>query len=470
MPEIPPSSSERPPGPVAIPRRSVLAAGLLPLAAGTGGPTTSTRPTTSARPATQTPAVAAPSPGGHCRPVLPRHGAARAFTGTYSVAYVPFEDVAPPYLTLTESWNALGLDDQDRVYIVWTSTRDDGRGDSALFRYTHSTGRREFLGTFIDVATRQGNLLQGEEIPKGHTRIVQVGRALYLGSQGFHDFKEGIDDLPNYRGAHLFRYDLDTGAFDDVSRTLPGGVVLPHQGIVALNHSPEHGLLVGLAHPLGDIVLYDLRRGTVRTVPGIPWAPDRVVSREIVVTRTGKVYTYRGPEDPFLDTLRDEVWEYDLATGRMRGTGQVLTGGFWNGQAVTRDRMTIYLSTVSGELYRLDVGSGRFTHLGHFLDPVDDADPAQYRVLYLYGIGLTAAEDSLVGLPFIAPMATDGDAATRLTTYRIATRRFTKHQDTDIQVFTGSNHRDRAGRLYQAAFDWDHNCHLAVITPGRDRG
>jgi len=66
-------------------------------------------------------------------------------------------------------------------------------------------------------------------------------------------------------------------------------------------------------------------------------------------------------------------------------------------------------------------------------------------------------------------MATDGDAATRLTTYRIATRRFTKHQDTEIQVFTGSDHRDRAGRLYQAAFDWDHNCHLAVITPGRER-
>jgi hypothetical protein len=466
-----------------VPRRSVLAAaGLLPLAAGPGGladvtatpsaaPAASVPPpSTSATPAAAPSVTAArrPPAGAHCKPVLPRHGPARGFAGrSTSIAYVPFEDVAPPYLTLTESWNALGTDDQDRVYIVWTSTRDDGRGDSALFRYTHSTRKREFLGSFIDVATRQGNIRPGEEIPKGHTRIVQVGRKLYLGSQGFHDFKEGIEDLPNYRGAHLFTYDLDTGAFDDVSRTLPGGVVIPHQGIVALNYSPEHHLLVGLAHPLGDIVLYDLRTQRVRkVVPGSPWALNHVVSREIVVTRTGKVYTYRGPEDPELRDVVDEVWEYDIATDRMRTTGQFLRGGFWNGQAVTRNRSTIYLSTVSGELYRLDVASGRFSHLGHFTDPADHDDPAQYRVMYLYGIGLTAAEDRLIGLPIIAPTAADGDSATRLTTYRIARGRFTKHQDTDIQVFTGSNHRDRAGHLYQAAFDWDHNCHLAVITPG----
>jgi len=475
VPEILPLSVSEASQGAAVPRRSVLAAaGLLPLAAGArSAAPASDAPST---PSTPSPDVGSavtvvrkPPAGPHCKPVLPRHGPARPFTGgSYAITYVPFEDVAPPYLTLTESWNALGTDDQDRVYIVWTSTRDDGRGDAALFRYTHRTGAREFLGSFIDVATRQGNIRPGEEIPKGHTRILQVGRKLYLGSQGFHDFKEGIDDLPNYRGAHLFSYDLDTGAFDDVSRNLPGGVLLPHQGIVALNHSPELGLLVGLAHPLGDIVLYDLRSGTVRkVVPGIPWALNHVVSREIVVTRTGKVYTYRGPEDPSLHAITDEVWEYDIAADRMRGTGQFLEGGFWNGQAVTRNRSTIYLSTVSGELYRLDVASGRFTHLGHFTDPVDYNDPAQYRVMYLYGIGLTVAEDALVGLPIIAPVAIDGDSATRLTTYRIPTRRFTKHQDTNIQVFTGSNHRDRAGHLYQAAFDWDHNCHLAVITPGR---
>jgi hypothetical protein len=392
-----------------------------------------------------------------------QHAAAAA---GYTLSYVSFDDVTPAYLTPTQCWNSLGLDDQDRVYITWTSNRSDGRQDTALFRYTHRTGRKEFLGSFIDVATAQHNLMPGEEIPKGHTRILQIGRKMYMASMGFHDFKGAIDTLPSYRGAHLFSYDLDTGAFDDVSRSLPGGVVIEHQGIVALNYSPEHKLLVGLAHPLGDIVLYDLAKNAVRKViPGIPWQLDHVVSREIVVTRTGKIYTYRGPENPDLRDVTDEVWEYDLATGTMRGTGQLLKGGFWNGQAVTRNRNQIYLSTVIGQLYRLDVPRGTFTALGPMEDAADYNGPAKYRVVYLYGIELTASQDQIMGWPIILPTAGDGDSVTRLMSYDIARRKVTRQFDSPIAAFTGSNRPDRHGTFYQAAFDWDHNCHLAILSP-----
>lgn len=382
--------------------------------------------------------------------------------------YVTFDDVAPDYLTLTQSWNALGMDDRDRVYIIWTSTRDDGREDSALFRYTHATGKREFLGTFIDVATASNNILDGEEIPKGHTRIIQVGRKMYMASQGFHDFKREITDLPTYRGAHLFSYDLDTGAFEDVSSKLPGGIVIEHQGIVAMSYSPEHQLLVGLAHPLGDLVLIDVRTETVtKVVPGIPWELNRMVSREVVVTRTGKVFTYRGPEDPSLRAMTNEVWCYDLATGVMSQTGQSLHGGFWNGQAITRDRNSIYLSTVSGELYKLAVRSGTFTHLGHFVDTADYSGPDQFRVAYLYGISLSPGEQELLGVPIVYPTAesSEADAATRLTSYSVPRDTFTKRRDFDTIAFTGSNHRDRRGNVYMAAFDWNTNCKLVVLKP-----
>ncbi|MCE0539704.1 hypothetical protein LWF15_29815 [Kineosporia rhizophila] len=384
----------------------------------------------------------------------------------FAVTYTDFAAVTPSYLTPTQCWNSLGLDDQNRVYINWTSTRSDGREDTALFRYTPSSGRKEFLGSFIDVATRQNNLARGEQIPKGHTRIVQVGRKLYMGSQGFHDFKGAIDTLPDYRGAHLFSYDLDTGAFDDVSRHLPGGVVIKHQGIVALSYSPEHKLLVGLSHPHGDIILFDPATATVRkVVKGIPWALNKMVSREIVVTRTGKVYTYRGPEDPALRGNSNPVWEYDIATGKHRNTGIKLKGGFWNGQAVTADRSKIYLSTVTGNLYRLDVATGAFTSLGSFIDPADYNHANKYRVMYLYGIGLTANEKQLLGWPIIAPTAGDEGGGTRLVSYSIPDAKATKQIDSPIAAFTGSNHRDPKGRFYQAAFDWDHNCQLAILSP-----
>jgi hypothetical protein len=403
-----------------------------------------------------------------CRAVLFAALACLAFArSAHAQQYISFSDLAPAYLTLTQSWNALGADDQGRIYSLWTSTRDDGREDAALFRYTPETKERKFLGTFIDVATRQNNIRDGEQIPKGHTRIVQVGRKLYMGSQGFHDFKQGIESLPDYRGAHLFAYDLDTGAFDDLARNLPGGVVIEHQGIVALNYSPEHNLLVGLAHPLGDLVLFDLATNKVRkVVPGIPWETNHYVSREIVVTRKGKVFTYRGSEEPDYRADTNEVWAYDIAKDSMTHTGQWLKAGFWNGQAQTKDRGKIYLSTVSGELYALDVESERFTDLGLFIDPYDYRGYRHYRVHYLYGISLTAAEDRILGVPIITSNYGEGSDRTRLVVYTIASKTFAKKgSDMTRSVFTGSNHRDKAGRIYMSAFDWDTNCYLAAITP-----
>lgn len=104
--------------------------------------------------------------------------------------------------------------------------------------------------------------------------------------------------------------------------------MIKHQGIVALSYSPEHKLLVGLSHPHGDIILFDPATATVRkVVKGIPWALNKMVSREIVVTRTGKVYTYRGPEDPALRGNSNPVWEYDIATGKHRNTGSSSRAG-----------------------------------------------------------------------------------------------------------------------------------------------
>src|SRR3954468_6415919 len=212
---------------------------------------------------------------------------------------ITFDDLAPPGMVLRQCWDAIGIDAQERVYVGFTARRQDGREDFALFRYEPLSAQRHFLGTFMDVSQAAGNLAPGEEIPKGHTHLVAVEGKVYMASQGFHDLKGAIDALPSYRGSHLYGYSLSTGLLEELSRSLPGGVLTRNTGIVALTAVPGSTLLAGLAHPTSDIVLFDRAQGRVdRTVRGIPWRLGNPLSREIVATRQGKIFTYRGTEDP----------------------------------------------------------------------------------------------------------------------------------------------------------------------------
>ena len=374
---------------------------------------------------------------------------------------ITFDDLAPRGMLLQQCWNAIGIDDQERVYIGFTAKRQDGREDFAVFRYEPSTGRRRFLGTFMDVSEAAGNLVPGEEIPKGHTRLLEVQGRMYMASQGFHDLKNSIDGLPNYRGAHLYAYDLATEKIEEVSRRLPGGVLTRHTGIVAIAAVPGHSLLAGLAHPTSDIVLYDPEQGRVAgTVPGIAWRLGNPLSREIVATKQGKIFTYRGTEDPAQRAESHRIWVYDLKTGANKPTPYGATGGFWNGQSWSRDGETIYLSTVNGELYRLDTGSELITHLGHFLPQAEYE--AGERIDQLYGITLSMDEKKIYGLP-----RRHGSKDANLYAYEIATGTVTPAGKLESAVYAGSHVRDTRGNIYMGRFGdadrWEGNAGLAVI-------
>ena len=298
-------------------------------------------------------------------------GATGATPQALSAQIIRFDDLTPTGFVLKQSWNALGMDSHERIYIGFTSLRPDQREDFLLFRYDPSNGQRRFLGSFIDAAERAGNLMPGEEIPKGHTRMIEVDGQMYMGSQGFHDFKGSIDALPLYRGAHLFAYDPIHDRLEDLASRHSGGVIVPQQGIIALSVVPERNLLVGLTHPLGDIILFDVESGRLKTTPGIPWTLGSPVSREIVVARTGMIYVSRGSEEPALRDKNHAIWAYNPSTESLARTPFTFKGGFWNGQTATRDGRFIYISTANGELYRLETDRGTFTHLGHFLPQRD---------------------------------------------------------------------------------------------------
>jgi outer membrane protein assembly factor BamB len=384
-------------------------------------------------------------------------------SGAAAERSIAFDDIAPAGLRLKQCWNALGMDGQERVYIGFTSRRSDAREDFAVFRFDPSTRERRFLGSFMDVSQAIGNLQPAEEIPKGHTRMLEIDGKMYMGSQGFHDFKTAIDTLPSYRGSHLYAYDPSSGKLEDVSRSLPRGVVTEHQGLIALSHAPGANLLVGLAHPSSDIVLFDYKHGRVQQiVPGIPWRLGNPLSREVVVTKKGKIYTYRGTEDPAQRDKVHRIWAYDLKTNASTETAYTATGGFWNGQTWTRDGETIYLATVNGELYRLDVETEVFTHLGHFL-PKEEYG-AGVRVDSLYGITLSADEKRIYGIP-----RRSGSGGSNLYSYEIAAGAVTLVGQLEPAIYTGSHTRDSQGNIYFARFgdgeSWEGKARLAIVHP-----
>jgi hypothetical protein len=307
-----------------------------------------------------------------------------------------------------------------------------------------------YLGSFLDIAQKAGNLLDGESIPKGHTRMIFAEGKMYMASQGFHDLKQEIDSLPSYRGSHLFAYDTNEGTWQDLAKDLPDGVVTQHEGIISLNIIPNMHLLVGLAHPSSNIVLYDYSTNKlVKVVPGIPWTLGNPLSREIIVTPTGHIYTYRGTEESEKRTQSHNVWKYDIQTDEMTDTGVTMTNGFWNNQTQTRDGSKIYISTVNGELYEFDVATETFKDLGYELPKTDTRS-----ISYVYTVQLSPDDQIIYYVISVIGNGMDsgsGGGFDELYAYHVATGEITFVQQMIPGIYTSADLRDNEN-IYFAHF------------------
>jgi outer membrane protein assembly factor BamB len=355
------------------------------------------------------------------------------------------------------------MDDQGWVYIGFTSDRLTGDEDFAVFRYAPINGEKAFLGTLMDVARSAGNLAPGESIPKGHTRLIFADGKVYMGTQGFHDFKSDIDDLPKYRGAHIFAFDTATNAWEDLAADFQDGVIVKNQGIVAMGILRDQHMLVGLTHPHADVVLFDYARNQLaKVIPGIPWKLGNPISREVIVAPSGRIYSYRGTEDPKQRDERHPVWVYDPHMGKMTNTGFDMTGGFWIGQTETRDRSKIYVSTTNGQLYEFDTLSETFKDLGHLLPKANIE--AGRRIKFMYGVTLSPDEKKL----YYAPALLDNPGGSgELYSYEIATGEIKFVQQLPPGVYTTADLRDDEN-IYMAHFGtsddvWKGRVRLTII-------
>jgi len=367
-------------------------------------------------------------------------------------AKVSFDDLAPSGMNMQQCWNGLGMDDQGRIYIGFTSVRSDGREDFSVFRYDPKTGERLFLGTFLDIVAAAGNSKPGEAIPKGHTRLVFADGKMYMGSQSFHDLKWEIDALPTYRGSHIFAFDTAASTWEDLSAPLPGGVITEHEGIISLNILPQEHLLVGLAHPSSDIILYDYQTNRlVKRVPGIPWELGNPLSREVIVAPSGNIYTYRGTEAVSQRHQIHTVWVYNIHTGEMKDTGFQMTNGFWIGQTQKRDGSKIYINTTGGELYEFDMVTETFKDLGYELPSSDK------RIIdYTYAVTLSPDEKRIYYILSViqSPGGSEDDGSGgsgELYYYDLATGQIVFVQQLPPGIYTSQDLRD-SENLYFSHF------------------
>ena len=376
---------------------------------------------------------------------------------------ISFDDIAPSGMDMQQCWNGMGMDDQGRIYIGFTSKRVDGREDFPVFRYDPKTGQKDFLGTFLDILAAASNSRPGESVPKGHTRMIFDDGKMYMASQSFHDLKWEIDSLPTYRGSHLFSYDTATGAWRDLSASLPNGVLTEHEGIVSLNILPKEHLLVGLAHPSSDIVLFDYKTNQlVKVVPGIPWKLGNPLSREIIVSPSGNIYTYRGTEDPKQRLETHTPWVYNIETGEIKDTDFVMTNGFWIGQTVKRDGSKVYVSTTGGELYEFDTTTETFKDLGYMLPP-EQIKAGRY-IQYTYAITLSPDETEI----YIALSVLDRPQGSgELYVFDLASGEVTFVQQLPVGIYTSADLRDREN-IYFSHFGvtaniWSGNPRLFIL-------
>ena len=93
-----------------------------------------------------------------------------ADTFEYKWREIAFDDLIPSGLDvdLQQCWNGMGMDDKGRIYIGFTSFRDNSKyEDFVVFRYDPATEKREFLGTFMDIAAANNNLGKARASPRG---------------------------------------------------------------------------------------------------------------------------------------------------------------------------------------------------------------------------------------------------------------------------------------------------------------
>jgi hypothetical protein len=277
------------------------------------------------------------------------------------VRVIRFDDIKPARTTLNSTFEAIGLDPEERVYATLCNERASN-GNCYLFRWDPKTGNRKYLGSLVQSAKRAGNIgpnqywPKKEVIVKGHTHNVYLDGQIWMGTMNVHGYK----NIAEHRGIHIFGYDLATGVLTDHSQWQPKGVFKQHSGMYALDAYPEKNLLVGIGPVDCEIITYNPRTRTTTKIPGVPKEDNPQLSGRDMTIVGGKVIYQCG-------SAKTPIGIYDLNTGQNKSVdfpgSVVLTLGY----VPTKDEKKVYISDQK-TIYEFNIQTEKFRTVATF-DP-----------------------------------------------------------------------------------------------------
>jgi hypothetical protein len=278
---------------------------------------------------------------------------------------VTFEDMKQKNLEgntlrLATCWEAIGIDPDDRLYVVYgNNDKGSPTEDCSVFMYDSRTGERKALGTLRKTAHEEGTLRENEPLPKGHTPVVYYKGKMYFGTQNFHEAGSGDSQSmleSRYHGSHIFSIDTETFELHDEARHMPEQCFQRGQGLIGLAPMPWNNCIVGFSHPKGDLVIYNPETHDVTINyhdPDHLARPGRIV----VPTSYNKIFTFQTSQ---------KLGVYEIGAEARRFTDESISYYFMNGRAISKDGKKAYVCDHQARLWRLGVENEKLIKIGGF--------------------------------------------------------------------------------------------------------
>lgn len=311
--------------------------------------------------------VAAPVVPGMAKPVPTVRAEAGGLDGSW---YWVLPDT-PNGLRPLQNWLSTGSASNGDIYI----TASDHATNSALYRMRTGTDVFAYVGDAKEASLAAGNWAPDETAEKFHVRPTWHGGQLYLPTL---DYSLQDDGYLNERGFHWYGYNWRDGLVD-LSTSEPGGVGVPHLGIVSIASDPKNNVIYGAALPTGEIVRYDVAARQT-TVLGRPATLNRdypYLGRFMWTDSRGRLYFTAGFSRVY-SAIYASVYRYTPGSGFEQLTDWPLldSHAIDTGQCFAGDGGKIcYVADSLGRMYRFTNRGPTWTFLGEIGDgsigPID---------------------------------------------------------------------------------------------------